>query len=96
MRTPSPSGVRTCPVYRGQVRVPRDDENEGCDGGSFIFLIFNLVNLSIWLHLGLRYLQNRGSLVELCGEGNGTPLQYSCLEKSHGWRSLEGCVPWGR
>ena len=72
------------------------------------------------------------------GEGNGTPLQYSCLEnpmdggawwaavygvaqsrtqlkrlsssrrrqwhptpvllsgKSHGWRSLEGCNPWGR
>ena len=29
------------------------------------------------------------------GEGNGTPLQYSCLEKSHGWRSLEGCSPWG-
>ena len=28
-------------------------------------------------------------------EGNGTPLQYSCLEKSHGWRSLEGCSPWG-
>ena len=22
------------------------------------------------------------------GEGNGNPLQYSCLEKSHGWRSL--------
>ena len=30
------------------------------------------------------------------GEGNGTPLQYSCLEKSHEWRSLEGCSPWGR
>ena len=29
------------------------------------------------------------------GEGNGTPLQYSCLEKSHGQRSLEGCSPWG-
>ena len=29
-------------------------------------------------------------------EGSGTPLQYSCLEKSHGWRSLEGCSPWGR
>ena len=37
------------------------------------------------------------------GEGNGTPLQYSCLEnptpvllpgKSHGWRSLVGCSPW--
>ena len=26
---------------------------------------------------------------------NGTPLQYSCLEKSHGWRSLVGCSPWG-
>ena len=29
------------------------------------------------------------------GEGNGTPLQCSCLEKSHGWRSLVGCSPWG-
>ena len=31
----------------------------------------------------------------LRGEGNGTPLQYSS-GKSHGWRSLEGCSPWGR
>ena len=30
------------------------------------------------------------------GEGNGNPLQYSCLGKSHGWRSLVGCRPWGR
>ena len=30
------------------------------------------------------------------GEGNGDPLQYSCLEKSHGWRSLVGYSPWGR
>ena len=29
------------------------------------------------------------------GEGNGNPLQYSCLEKSHGLRSLLGCSPWG-
>ena len=28
-------------------------------------------------------------------EGNGNPLQYSCLEKSHGRRSLVGCSPWG-
>ena len=28
-------------------------------------------------------------------EGNGTPLQYSCLEKSQGPRSLVGCSPWG-
>ena len=25
------------------------------------------------------------------GEGNGNPLQYLCLEKSHGQRSLVGC-----
>ena len=30
------------------------------------------------------------------GEGNGHPLQYPCLEKSHGERSLVGCSPWGR
>ena len=29
------------------------------------------------------------------GEGNGKPLQYSCLEKSHGQRSLVGYSPWG-
>ena len=28
------------------------------------------------------------------GEGNGNPLQYSCLEKSHGW-SLADYSPWG-
>ena len=29
------------------------------------------------------------------GEGNGNPLQFSCLEKSHGQRSLAGYSPWG-
>ena len=28
-------------------------------------------------------------------EGNGNPLQYSCLETSQGQRSLEGYSPWG-
>ena len=28
-------------------------------------------------------------------EGNGNPLQYSSLEKSHGQRSLVGYSPWG-
>ena len=31
----------------------------------------------------------------LSGEGNGTPLQYSCLGKSHGLGSLVGCSPQG-
>ena len=30
------------------------------------------------------------------GEGNGNPLQYSCLEKSMGRdHRLAGCSPWG-
>ena len=29
------------------------------------------------------------------GEGDGNPLQYSCLEKSPEWRSLVGYSPWG-
>ena len=29
------------------------------------------------------------------GEGNGTPLQYSCLGKSHGQRILVGYSSWG-
>ena len=29
------------------------------------------------------------------GEANGKPLQYSCLENSHGQRSLVGYSPWG-
>ena len=30
------------------------------------------------------------------GEGNGYPLQHSCLENPHGQRSLVGYSPWGR
>ena len=30
------------------------------------------------------------------GEGNGNPLQYSCLENPQGPRSLVGYSPWGR
>ena len=29
------------------------------------------------------------------GGGHGTPLQYSCLENSHGQRNLVGYSPWG-
>ena len=29
------------------------------------------------------------------GEGNGNPLQYSCLENFHEQRSLVGCSSWG-
>ena len=29
------------------------------------------------------------------GGEHGNPLQYSCLENPHGWRSLVGYSPWG-
>ena len=29
------------------------------------------------------------------GKGDGNPFRYSCLEKSHGQRSLAGCNAWG-
>ena len=41
----------------------------------------------------------RDQIANICWiirEGNGNPLQYSCLEKSHGQRSLVGYSPWGR
>ena len=42
--------------------------------------------------------ENPGSISGLGrspGEGNGNPLQYSCLENPHGQRSLVGYSPWG-
>ena len=37
----------------------------------------------------------QGSIPDPIQEGNGNPLQYSCLEKPHGQRSLPGYRPWG-
>ena len=34
-------------------------------------------------------------LVRSLKDGNGNSLQYSCLGKSHGQRSLAGYSPWG-
>ena len=45
--------------------------------------------------------RNAGDLISIPGlgrspgEGNGYPLQYSCLENLPGQRSLEGYNPWG-
>ena len=46
--------------------------------------------------------ENVGDLGSVPGLGispggrHGNPLQYSCLEKPHGQRSLAGYSPWGR
>ena len=34
--------------------------------------------------------------METLGEGNGTPLQYSCLENPMDGGAWVGCSPWGR
>ena len=51
---------------------------------------------NIAITLFLRYLLILHACISSEAEGNGNPVQYSCLEKSHGWRSLVGCSPWGR
>ena len=38
---------------------------------------------------------NAGDLGSIPGERNGNPLQYSCLESPHGWRSFAGYSPRG-
>ena len=43
----------------------------------------------------LKILMEKKDKISKFGEGTGTPLQYSCLEKSHGQRNLVGCSPWG-
>ena len=43
--------------------------------------VFNFSPLRIMFAVGLSYI---AFIMLRYGEGNGTPLQYSCLEKSHG------------
>ena len=44
----------------------------------------------MYIYIDLKFPQYRG------GEGNGTPPTPVLLPgKSHGWRSLVGCSPWG-
>ena len=51
-----------------------------------ITLIYIYVCVCIYIYIFL----------QTYGEGNGTPLQYSCLENPMDGGSLVGCSPWGR
>ena len=56
-----------------------------------ILNVNHIISLTCWkpcnfFHMPLE--SNYGSLPSFSGEGNGNPLQYACLEKSHGRRSL--------
>ena len=57
-------------------------------GVSFVLILHYLTNV-YWTPI-------MGHIQCGIGEGSGNPLQHSCLEKSHGWRSLVGSSPWGR
>ena len=59
----------------------------------------------VWASLAAQTVENPPSMQETlslipgsgrsAGEGDGKPLQCSCLENSHGQRSLAGYSPWG-
>ena len=53
-----------------------------------------------WESPGGSEVESAGTLGDLlsrrsAGEGNGNPLQYSCMKKSHAQRSLAGYSLWG-
>ena len=52
-------------------------------------LMTNIFLLPLWIPLLYPHLKVN------IGEGNGNPLQYSCLEKSHGQKSLVGYIVHG-
>ena len=63
------------------------------------FLILStLLLLHYFLHPKAGYSYNPKMVAgsNITGEGNGNPLQYSCLENPMDRRSLMGCCPWGR
>ena len=69
---------------------------DGEGQGSLAFAVHGVAKsqtgLNLWTTINYIILLNSIATIR---EGNGTPLQYSCLEKSHGQRSLVGCSPWG-
>ena len=66
---------------------------------------FGIDHVSLWTSLVAQTVKNLpamqidlGSIPALGrfpGEGNGYPLQYSCLENPHGQRNLAGYSIWG-
>ena len=69
------------------------------------FTLWTSITFSDWIFLhssvGQDSACNAGDLGSIPGlgrspgEGNGNPLQYSCLEDPHGQRSLASPSPWG-
>ena len=63
---------------------------------SAIVFTMNIQESFQWLSLGLlNHMATLKARYGFPGEGNGNPLQYSCLENLTGQRSLVGYSPWG-
>ena len=66
----------------------------------YVLIAFNVLG-SQGDRISVHYLGHEGKdsnsphLHPFRGVGNDNPLQYSCLGKSHGQRSLVGYSPWG-
>ena len=58
--------------------------------------VFNMDRLCKSGILIFIFAENNYLVRQYIREGNGSPLQYSCLENPVDWRSLIGCSPWGR
>ena len=85
-------------AYKSDRGIPREDLPIALLASLFVYLC---------LHWGFPYgsvgkefICNGGDLglipglERVSGEGNGNPLQYSCLDNPHGQRNLAGYSPW--
>ena len=67
-----------------------------CGLDTFSLFIFKVgLIISVEKHMSIKEQCIKPLVQGLNGGENGNPLQYSCLEKSHGGRSLVGYSPWG-
>ena len=94
------------PTLRDPAETPRRASNHLTHhlGGSFLFFFFNWSIIALSFP-GVSVVKNLPSSAgdtglipgwgRSSGEGNGNPLQDSCLGKSHGQRSLAGYSPRG-
>ena len=66
-------------------------------GGQMAWSLVEYCSL-LWTELPSSWVSQRlyFPLLVVPGEGNGIPLQYSCVENPPGWRNLVGYSPWGR
>ena len=99
LRKTPPSRNNLIPQLK-EVCFPEQEQREGKSRGKREFLRASYRNskelLVPWEQETIACLEEvLGQLMGCVGEGNGNPLQYSCLENSHGQRSLVGCSLWG-